>query len=161
MAAGFDAEGLELRGEPVPVLDDVAVQTVFGVVHAAFADNGTAAYVAGQDMARGRLAWVDRQGREGVLDVAERVYGVFDLAPDDRRFAVQVADVRDYIRIWDASRGGEGRDLAVPGSAGWPVWTPDGAALALSIWRADPGAYDLVLHEIRGGANRTLFSAGS
>lgn len=88
----------------------------------------------------------------------ERVYGVFDLAPDDRHFAVQVADVRDYVWLWDASRGGEGRDVAVRGSAGWPVWSPDGSTLALNTWSLGSGPNAVVLYQPRGGTSRTLLS---
>ena len=81
-AAPFDLERLELTGEAVRVMERVALGSLFSKVHAAFANNGTVAFVPGNDLARGRLAWVDREGNEGVLDVPEQVYGVFDLAPD-------------------------------------------------------------------------------
>ena len=158
-AAPFDLELLELTGEAVPVMERVVLESIFGKVHAAFADNGTGAFVTGNDLARGRLAWVDRQGNEGVLDVPERVYGVFDLAPDGRRLAVQVADVRDYVWIWSAEDGG--RALSSPASVGWPVWSPDGTALA--VWsKASGGTTEkLVIHEIRTGAARELLSSES
>ena len=159
LAAPFDLERLELTGDAVPVLEDVAMESIFGKVHAAFADNGTVAFVSGNDLARGRLAWVDRQGNEGVLDVPEQVYGVFDLAPDDRRFAVQVPDVRDYVWIWSAEDGG--RALTGPASVGWPVWSPDGTRLA--VWSKSPGgaAERLLIHDIRTGADRELLSSES
>ncbi len=155
-AVPFDVERLELTGEAVPVMDRVALESLFGNVYAAFANNGTVAFVPGNDLARGRLAWVDRQGNEGVLDVPEQVYGVFDLAPDDRRFAVQVADVRDYVWIWSAEDGG--RTLSSPASVGWPVWSPDGTALA--VWSKAPGGSteQLVIQEILTGATRELLS---
>ena len=156
MAAPFDPEHLELRGEAVPVLERVTLDSLFGQVHAAFADNGTVAFVPGQDLARGRLAWVDRQGSEGTLDMEERVYGVFDLAPNDRRFGVQVADVRDYVRIWDPTSGG--RDLAMPGSAGWPVWSPDGTAMTLTTRVPDSASVSLVVHDLQSGTVQELLS---
>ena len=159
LAAPFDLERLELTGDAVPVLEGVAMESLFGKVHAAFADNGAVAFVSGNDLVRGRLAWVDRQGNEGVLDVPEQVYGVFDLAPDDRRFAVQVPDVRDYVWIWSAEDGG--RALAGPASVGWPVWSPDGTALA--VWSKSSGgaAERLLIHDIRTGADRELLSSES
>ena len=156
MAAPFDPEHLELRGEAVPVLERVTLDSLFGQVHAAFADNGTVAFVPGQDLARGRLAWVDRQGSEGTLDMEERVYGVFDLAPGDRRFGVQVADVRDYVRIWDSTSGG--RDLAMPGSAGWPVWSPDGTAMTLTTRVPDSASVSVVVHDLQSGTVQELLS---
>ena len=125
-------------------------------MHAAFASNGTVAFVPGNDLARGRLAWVDWQGNEGVLEVPERVYGVFDVAPGDRRFAVQVADVRDYIWIWDAEGGG--RALASPASVGWPVWSPDGTALAVRAIMLGEATEKVVVHGLQGGAAEELLS---
>ena len=158
-AAPFDLERLELTGDAVSVIEGVALDSIFGQVQAAFAGNGMVAFVAGNDLGRGRLAWVDRQGNEGVLDVPEQVYGVFDLAPDDRRFAVQVADVRDYVWIWSAEDGG--RALSSPASVGWPVWSPDGTALA--VWSKAPGSasFEMVLHQLQSGAAEELLSSES
>ncbi len=159
LAAPFDLELLELTGDAVPVMEDVAMESLFGQVHAAFADDGTAVFVSGNDLVRGRLAWVDRRGNEGVLDVPEQVYGVFDIAPDDRRLAVQMPDVRDYVWIWSAEDGG--RMLTGPASVGWPVWSPDGTGLA--VWSKSPGgtAERLLIHDIRTGADRELLSGES
>ena len=156
-AAPFDLASLELTGEAVPVFDGVALESIFGTVHLAFSDNGIAAFVAGDDLARGRVAWVDRSGNHGVLEVDEQVYGVFDLAPDDRRFAFQVADVRDYVWIWDAEGGG--RALPVSASVGWPLWSPDGAALAVTSVAPGDASEEIVIYDLQGGAVETLLSS--
>ena len=101
-AAPFDIDGLEVTGEAVAVLEGVVRDSIFGLTHVAVSDNGTIAYIPGNDLALGRIGWVDRRGNGGFLDVDERVYGVFDLAPDDLRFALQVADARDFVWIWSA-----------------------------------------------------------
>ena len=159
LAAPFDVESLELTGEAVPVLDGVALNSIFGQVQAAFSGTGTVAFVPGSDLARGRLAWVDRQGNEGFLGVPERVYGVFNLASDDRRFAVQVADVRDYVWIWSAEAGG--RSLAIPASVGSPVWSPDGTALAVRSKTPGEVGSQVVIHDLQSGAAEELLSGGN
>jgi len=78
----------------------------------------------------GRIARVDRQGKTELLPVPERVYGVFDLSPNNQRLAVQVADVNDYVWIYDLPRG-EGRRLVGTGMNGWPKWNPSGDRIAL------------------------------
>jgi Tol biopolymer transport system component len=156
LAAPFDVARRQLTGEARPVLDGITVESVFGNVQVAFAANGMVAFVPGGDLAAGRLAWVDRGGRGDFLGVAERVYGPFDVAPDDRRFAIQVADVRDYVSIWDAGVGGAGRDLASPASVGWPLWSPDGNALALSTWSPDRAASELLIQDLKSGATEKL-----
>jgi hypothetical protein len=157
LAAPFDLDRLAVLGEAAAVLEGVTVESTFLRVHAAFSTNGTLAFVPGQDLSLGVPAWMDREGREGVLDLEEGHYGAFDLAAGDRSFALQVADVRDYIRVWDAEDGA--RDLALSGSTGWPVWSPDGTRLAL--WGRVPGAetFGLLLHEFRGGTTGLLVSS--
>ncbi|HUF75951.1 MAG TPA: serine/threonine-protein kinase, partial [Longimicrobiales bacterium] len=158
LAAPFDLDRLELRSEPVPVLDGLALESIFGNVHAAFSENGIVAFVPGRDLAPGRLAWVDRQGNEGFLGVPERIYGVFDITADDRRFALQVADARDHVWIWDEERGG--RVLASSASTGWPVWSPDGQALIYKSRSPDDAAVLLVRHELESGSVQPLLSFG-
>lgn len=134
MAARFDLERLELAGEPTPLVAGVSMESLFGQGHVAISDTGLLAYVPGTDRAVGRLAWVERQGGTEFLDVPARVYGVFDLSPGDRRLAVHVADVTDYIWIYDLQRR-EGRKLRAAENAGWPVWSADGLRLAfVSGW---------------------------
>jgi Tol biopolymer transport system component len=84
--------------------------------------------VEGPDLARGGIAWIDRDGNEGFLPLPERVYGVLDLDPTDTRLAVQVADFEDYVWSYDIA-GERGRRL--PGKqTGWPVWSSGGGAIA-------------------------------
>ena len=153
MVAPFDVERLDVTGEPTPLIEGVAVESTFGQVHFDFAANGMLAYVPGGDVTRGRLAWVDREGNRGVFEMPARSYGVFDLAPDDRRFAIHVPDVRDHIQIWDQEQGG--RELPLQTGAGWPIWRPDGAALAFAA--GDGGVY---VHNMESGAATELFPIG-
>ena len=101
LAVPFDADRVEVTGEEVVVLQGVAMESLFGTVHAASSENGVLAYVAGGDLARGKLAWVDRHGEDAVLDTPERVYGSFDVHPDEQQIAAIVGDVDDYIWVWD------------------------------------------------------------
>ena len=148
-AVPFDLDRLEVRGEPVAALSELAVDSIFGHVHLAFSANGTGAFVPGGDLSSGKLAWIDRRGEGGFLNVPERVYGAFDIAPDDERFALQVADVRDYVWLWSSRAGG--RVLASPGLAGWPVWSPDSEALAYQA-RPDATTRTLVTQVLESGA---------
>ncbi|MDA2935336.1 serine/threonine-protein kinase, partial [Acidobacteria bacterium AH-259-D05] len=97
MAVPFDLERLEVQGEPQVVLKGVSLESLFVQVQVSFSDTGTLVYSPGGDATVGRIARVDRHGKTELLSVLERVYGVFDLSPNDQRLAAQVADVNDYI----------------------------------------------------------------
>jgi serine/threonine-protein kinase len=129
-AVPFDASSLEVSGEPLPVIPGVSMESLFGQVQVAFSDGGALIYAPGGDRSVGRIAAVERYTNEvEFLDLPERVYGYFELSPDGSRIAAQVADINDYISIWDRSAR-TARKLVAPGSAGWPIWSPDGREIA-------------------------------
>ena len=132
MAVPFDLERLEVQGEPQLALQGVSMESLFSQVQVSFSDTGTLVYVPGGDGAVGRIARVDRQGRTELLSVPERVYGVFDLSPNDQQIAVQVADVNDYVWIYDLERG-EGRRLVGTGHSGWPNWNSSGDRIVFTV----------------------------
>ena len=131
LAVAFDLDRQEVFGKPVPVGPGVSMDSLFGQAQWAVSDNGVLVFIPGGESALGKIAWVDRQGKEEFLPIKPLVYSVLDLAPDDTRLAVQVADVNDYIWIYDFGRR-QGRRLAGTGNNGWPVWTSDGEAIAFS-----------------------------
>jgi eukaryotic-like serine/threonine-protein kinase len=49
--------------------------------------------------------------------------------------AVHVADVTDYVWVYDLTRG-EGRRLPSNEPSGWPIWSPDGKTLAFAAWQS-------------------------
>ena len=158
MAVPFDVDNLEVGAEPQPVLSGVGMESLFSQSQLSFSNTGTLVYSPGGDSAVGRIARVDRQGKTEVLPVPERVYGVFDLSSDDRQLAVQVADVNDYVWVYDLQRE-EGRRLAAGGQNGWPKWNPSGDSLAVTAWDAE----DRIIVERRLGAPdaRELVRGGS
>ena len=126
------------------------MESLFGEVQVAVSDSGSIAYVPGSDRSVGRLGWVDRTGTTELLHVPERVYGVVELSPDGTRLAVPVADVMDYVWIYDLGRN-EGRKLTAGGPAGWPIWSPDGQSVVVERFgSAEPGLYRLPVGD-RGG----------
>ncbi len=135
MAVRFDLEKEEVVGREFPVAAGTAMESLFGQVHADSSQTGLAAYVPGGDMSIGRIAKVAAVAQGGgveYLDVPEKVYGEVSLAPPDgRRLAVQVADVRDYVWVWDIERR-QGQKVQGSEDEGWPEWSRDGTILATS-----------------------------
>jgi WD40 repeat protein len=129
------------------------MESLFGQVHAALSANGLLAYIPGGERANGKLAWVDRKGVAEFLEAPQRVYGVVDLSPDGKRLAVEVADVTDYIWIYDIERR-EGRRLFSSENNRAPAWAPDNIRIAHSSAPRDmpPG---LVVRDVDGATAPT------
>jgi len=126
MAAPFDLEGLEVTGDPVPVLEGLRVR-LFGLDYGISA-NGTLVYVPVGGSEELTLVWVDRQGRIQPLTEVERSYRSPRVSPDGRYLAVRIGALGSedsQIWIYEIARGTltlltfERRNVA-------PVWTPDG-----------------------------------
>ena len=119
-AVAFDPEAGRITGEVVPVAGDVSMESLFSQAHVAASANGVLVYVGGGERAHGRLAWIDRDGGEEDIGAPTRIYGLLDLSPDGTRLAAHVADVTDYIWVYDFARR-EGRKLRGRRSGGVAV----------------------------------------
>ncbi len=131
LAAEFDLERREVTSDPVPVIRGVSTDSLFGHIQLDVSDTGTLVFIPGGERSLGKIAWIDRQGETEFMAMDPGIYGVFDLAPDDSRLAVHVADVNDYILVYDLDRQ-EGRRVIGAGNDGWPVWSSDGSMIAFS-----------------------------
>ena len=135
-AVPFDLERLEVRGPPGPVLQGV-LQSVEGIAHYAFSNQGTLAYIRGSvGVAEERdLVWVDRSGKEQSLGVPQRSYFNPRLSPDGKRIALVIQGANDEIWTYDISNRKFNR-LTFQGRNITPVWTPDGKRI---VFRSDRG----------------------
>lgn len=149
MAVAFDPDRLEIAGEPVPVLEDVRMESLFSNVQLAVSDDGLVVYSPGRDAAVGSIARVARDGSAEFLEMPERVYGVFDLSADGTQLAIHVADAQDYVWIYDLERR-EGRRQISQGSNGWPSLSPDGRRIASVVTTGDERFVQI--RELGGGS---------
>ena len=127
-AVPFDADRLEVTGDPVPVLEGVRIETGSSV-QVTFAENGSAVYIAGDMSGVERtLVWVDREGREEPLNVEALAYGAVQISPDGTRIALQVADreAREDLWVYDLVRETTTQLTFDAATDTQPVWTPDG-----------------------------------
>src|SRR5262249_27129443 len=99
VAQQFDANKLELTGEPIPLVEQV---TVGPFVQASFSvsDNGMLAYLGG-GLTNSELMWVDRTGKQLGSIGPPAVYSNVFLSPDGLRVAAAIRDVQSTTRdIW-------------------------------------------------------------
>ena len=137
-AVPFDVEALEVRGEPVPVQEQVLSAPRSGLVNASVSQNGLLAYAPGGTWASRRvLAWADLDGTKTQLPIRPGTYQFPDLSPDGKRLAISVAGDRDFD-IWTYEFASERwtRLTFDEGNIG-PFWSPDGASI--SYYSVIPG----------------------
>jgi Tol biopolymer transport system component len=159
-AVAFDPQRGEVTGDPQPLVSGVSMESFFGQVHAASTTPDVLAYVPGGERARGRLAWVDEKGAAEFVPSPPMTFGVMNVSPDGRRIAAHVADVTDYIWIYDLDRR-EGRRMPGTERRGWPLWTRDGQSISFRAWQELSTSSSVVSQRLGGGSNgEELVSAG-
>ena len=157
MAVAFDPERLEVTGEPVSVVADVAMHSFFPHAQYAVSNSGTLVLSRGGDLSVGKLAWISRDGSVEFLPVPDRLYGPVDVSADGSRIAVQVSDVTDYVWIWDVERQ-EGRQIASETPSGWPILDREGRRVAFGTRLAD--GWGIGIQDLAGRAEpRIVFSS--
>jgi dipeptidyl aminopeptidase/acylaminoacyl peptidase len=150
-AIPFDAASASVSGSPLPVAEGVSLAQGFGHPHAAVSDTGTLVYL--KDAAEPQsLLWADRQGR--LEPVWKSPNGVITprLSPDARRVAF--FDKGPGPGLWSLDLDRHVERLMTREIAANPVWTDDGAHLALCSNHS--GNFDLYEIPAEGGEPRPL-----
>jgi hypothetical protein len=109
-AVPFDPAGLRLRGNPVPVLDDLRVAGggTGAATYAVSAASGAVVYATGGSSRPRTLVWVDRGGGEtAVAGVGPNPYQAVRLSPDGSHLAFSLGRETPGADIWsvDVVRG--------------------------------------------------------
>jgi serine/threonine protein kinase/dipeptidyl aminopeptidase/acylaminoacyl peptidase len=162
VAQHFDAARGELAGDPVPVADSVASDSVSNIGGFSVSETGMLAYRVSGGADRRLLAWFDRTGKEiGTLGAAdENDLLAPELSPDARRVAVN-RTVQGNTDVWliDAARGVPSRFTFDPAFDGYPIWSPDGSRIVFASSRK--GSYDIYQKPSNGAGNDELLLRSS
>ena len=144
-AVPFDLRRLALTGQPVPVLQDLAVEAEDGRAAFSVSDNGTLAYISASAFAVDlELVWVTRRGSAGEPITAPGRFDNPRLSPDGRRVALAIARASEPQDVWilDLVRGtrtpltsGGANDFA-------PLFTPDARHV---IFESERPVFDLYI----------------
>jgi serine/threonine protein kinase/Tol biopolymer transport system component len=131
MAQAFDADKLQLTGDPFPIAEQVGsdaatFQTFFSV-----SQTGVLAYNSGGS-GKTQLAWMDRGGKQNGLVGQPGNYLRPWLSPDEKRVAVDDVDSQGNRDVWiiELGRGNPSRFTFDPAIDVAPVWSPDGSRIA-------------------------------
>lgn len=133
-AAPFDLDALETSGPAVPVVQGIQATVAQGYAHYSVSNDGRLIYRPGTDLFTGEisnnLVWVDRDGREEIMDVEPGRYLSPQISPDGEFVSVTIRDDNGDSDIWiyDLRRGMLNR-LTNSGAASGGIWTRDGSQI--------------------------------
>ncbi|HEV8132988.1 MAG TPA: protein kinase [Acidobacteriota bacterium] len=135
MAQSFDADRLELTGEPFPVAEQVD-RLGQGVRYALFSvsETGVLVYRSGSSD-NVQLIWFDRAGKQLGAIAPKGNYATPWLSPDEKRVAVgHVEPNARNSDIWliELARGTPTRFTFGQRDSTTPIWSPDGSRVVFS-----------------------------
>jgi Tol biopolymer transport system component len=144
MAVAFDAERLELRGDPVVLVEGVSGEAASGHLNFRLSSNGRIVYLP-ERSAEGRvLTWVDRNGRQTPLDLSPRFFDNPRVSPDGKQVAFVVRH-RGRRDVWvHELQSGRLVRLTEGGDNVFPWWLPDSSGL---VYGRDNGTASLVVRQ--------------
>ena len=135
-AVPFDAASLTVTGNPVPLVEGVAVKLT-GAANFSVSDNVRLVYASGT--AGGRLArsllWVNREGRETPIPAPVRAYAQARVSPDGTRVLVDARDQEQDLWVWTLPDGPLTRLTFDAGADSYGNWTPTGDRIVFSSTR--------------------------
>ena len=134
-AVPFDLKTLETRGTAVPVVDDVAHESLVGGGQFDVSRTGTLVYrrTSGDAAALTTLQWIDPTGKKEPLRAKPGLYRDPRLSPDGRRVALLLTEGGSSdIWVYDPRRDAMTRLTFGGGVPRYPTWSPDGRYVVFS-----------------------------
>jgi serine/threonine-protein kinase len=143
-AVPFDLDRLEVTGEPVPVVEEVAqFSGTSQTASFSVSGGGTLAYIRPTPDTTRSIVWVSRQGAEEPVALPQRSYRELDLSPDRSRLAAVVrGSENNDIWSWDLSSAATSSAptrLTFDAGGSFPVWAPDGRHIYFGSSRSGRG----------------------
>lgn len=135
MAVRFDADKLEVVGEPSPIAENVSSSNQANGSGYNVSTNGILVYQPQGGSANSELVWVDRGGRELRKEGKPGPYRDIMLSPDGKRLAYGQTDPQlntEDIWVRDLEREVSSRLTFDSKDDIWPVWSPDGARIVFA-----------------------------
>jgi eukaryotic-like serine/threonine-protein kinase len=140
LAQAFDANRLEVRGNPVSVANDVGLNSVTNQGLFSVSNSGTLVFFAGA-VGQSELVWVDRAGRRIGEAGPRGIFNSLSLSSDATSVVYDQAEPRNRtLGLWqlDFARGVPSRLTFHPSHDMFPLWSPDGTRIVFSSLREPP-----------------------
>ena len=136
MAQSFDPDRRVLTGDPVRVVDAVAMGPSGFLAGFSASASGVLAYAPGTPTGEGlsRLTWYSRDGRSMGNVGGPANYGDVAIAPDGKRIAVHLheASPGGNLWLWDSSRSNFSQFTFDRSHNIVPIWSPDGTSIVFA-----------------------------
>jgi serine/threonine-protein kinase len=125
-AVPFDPVAMEVRGDPVPLPEQVLT---LGAANFTVSKSGTLVYMPVNASEARSLVWVTREGREEPTGAPPRGYATARIAPDGTRAVLQITEGKSDVWTWDFTRQVMVRLTVGPNRFFAPIWAKDGGAV--------------------------------
>ncbi len=158
-AQRFDAATLELRGDPVALLTDVAYSVRIARAAYAVTDGGMLVAQSGNGITLSHLEWYDRKGNELGAVGKPAVYSNVSLSPNGKFVAMDKTDEgNENSDVWtiDLANDALKRLTFDPAIDASPVWSADGKRLLFGSSRTH--LFSLYVKNVDGTEDDRLLS---
>jgi serine/threonine-protein kinase len=159
-AVRFDLKALEVRGEPVSLVEGISRAAVSSSANYAVSADGTLFYATGTRTLSSTmpLVWVDRTGAvEAITTIRPARFAFPRLSSDDQHVLVQVD--RD-IRAYELATGRETRLTSDQTAGGFAEWRRDGTVAYTSSRAAPQGWTNVWMQSTDGAPTRVTMLDG-
>jgi len=125
-AVPFDLDNLELKGQPVPVVEGVNGDITSGSMHYSISENGTLTYIPGQVEGGSRTLELINSKEEKIIDLPPKNYMEPKMSPGGNELALVVREGVEFnIYIFNIERKSL-RKFTFGGQNRTPTWSADG-----------------------------------
>jgi serine/threonine-protein kinase len=153
-AAVFDLDRLEIRGEPLPVIEGVA-DAGYNGAHFSFADDGSFIYLPGRAIVPSyNLTWLNSNSKTETIGSHPGEYGGIRFSPDGQRllldFAKAGTGVDLNLWLYESTRDVMFPLTSDPVENREAIWSPDGRYIAFASARANGVTRNIYLQRSDG-----------
>lgn len=159
VAQPFDLKKLELKGEPVPIAEQIQYDDRFSKATFSVSQNGLLVYQSTGARWKRELALFDTSGSAVISYGQPEIYSSAVISRDGKRIAMDMVDLQSRnVDLWlyEIARGIQTRFTFDPAAEVLPLWSPDGDRIIFSSNRKLH--YDLYVKATTGSAPEELLS---